>query len=115
VLWPTDDDLKHRRVRVIYHRFHSMRDDGSWIESGLPIPKATMNATLLMRHLKQHPSAAAVLHLHEQLPNVPTVPYAPPGTVRDNLREIIGHVYNIEGHGCIASLDEHGEIYGKWQ
>lgn len=77
--------------------------------------KATMNAPLLLRHLEANPSAAAVLHLHEQLPNVPTVPYAPPGTVRDNLREIVGQAYNIEGHGCIVSLDERGEMYGKWE
>lgn len=76
--------------------------------------KATMNAFLLLRHLEQFPSATAVLHLHEQLPDVPTVPYAPPGTVRDNLREIVAPAYNIEGHGCITILDEHGHMYGKW-
>lgn len=76
--------------------------------------KATMNAFLLLRHLEQHPSATAVLHLHEQLPDVPTVPYAPPGTVRDNMREIVAPAYNIEGHGCITILDEHGHMYGKW-
>jgi hypothetical protein len=105
VLWPTDDDLRNRRVRVI-HQF----EDGTFA----PLPKATMNALLLLRHLKMHPEAAAVLHLHEQLPGVPTVPYAPPGTVRDNMREIVGQAYNIEGHGCIVSLDERGEMYGKW-
>jgi DNA/pantothenate metabolism flavoprotein len=113
VLYPTDADLKQRRVRVIHHGMHEMHD-GKWVESSLSVPKASMNATLLLRHLQAHPSAAAVLHLHEQLPDRPTVPYAPPGTARDNLREIITPAYNIEGHGCIVALDQRGEMYGKW-
>jgi len=78
--------------------------------------KATMNAPLLMRvaqWARQHAQEGScfavrepvVLHLHEQLPGVPTVPYAPPGTDRDNLRDIPGPVFNIEGHGFIACLD----------
>ena len=66
--------------------------------------KATLNAPLLVRVAQKYPQAKAVLHLHEQLPGVPTVPYAPPGTVRDNDREIPGPVFNIEGHGFIQCL-----------
>lgn len=73
--------------------------------------KATLNAPLLSRHLAKYPKAYGVLHLHEQLPGVPTVPYAPPGTVRDSYREAPGPVYNIEGHGFIACLDANGEIW----
>lgn len=84
-------------------------------------PKATMNAPLLVRMacwaqtLGTQGSCFAtgqpvVLHLHEQLPGVPTVPYAPPGTDRDNLREIPGPAFNIEGHGFVACLDENLEI-----
>lgn len=73
--------------------------------------KATLNAPLLSRHLRKYPKAHGVLHLHEQLPGVPTVPYAPPGTVRDSYREAPGPVYNIEGHGFIACLDANGEIW----
>lgn len=65
--------------------------------------KASLNAPLLGRHLKLF--SRAVLHLHEQLPNVPTEPYAPPGTVRDNWRAIPGPSYNIEGHGFISVVD----------
>lgn len=72
--------------------------------------KATLNAPLLLRHLVQWPKAGAVLHLHEQLPGEPTVPYAPPGTTRDNLREIVAPVYNIEHHGCIAAVDAEGNL-----
>lgn len=73
--------------------------------------KATLNAPLLARHFVKYPEAAGVLHLHEQLPNVPTLPYAPPGTLRDTYREIPGPVYNILGHGFIACLDKDGEIW----
>lgn len=72
--------------------------------------KATLNAPLLIRVLQKYPKATAVLHLHEQLPGVPTVPYAPPGTYRDGERTIPGPVFNIEGHGFIACLDHHLRI-----
>lgn len=65
--------------------------------------KATLNAPLLIRVALKY--GKPVLHLHEQLPGVPTVPYAPPGTVRDSHRDIPGPVFNIEGHGFIACLD----------
>lgn len=80
-----------------------------------PGPKATLNAPLLVRmweHWKHHPQVVAVLHLHEQLPNVPTAVYAPPGTVRDNLRDLdnLPPAFNINGHGFIACLDAYGKI-----
>ena len=101
VLRLTPDDLKQRRVCVIRP------------EQLQTVPKATLNAPLLLRHLETFPWAAAVLHLHEELPGYPTVVYAPPGTCRDNLREIVGPVYNIQGHGCIATLDARGEVWGS--
>lgn len=73
------------------------------------ISKATLNAPLLIRVAKAYGNRP-VLHLHEQLPGYPTVPYAPPGTVRDNDRDIPGPVFNIEGHGFIACLDDKLEI-----
>jgi len=79
-----------------------------------PGPKATLNAPLLIRFWekwKDHPRATAVLHLHEQLPGIPTVPYAPPGTERDNLRELPAvPAFNIAGHGFVACVDADGEI-----
>ncbi len=77
-----------------------------------PREKATLNAPLLIRVGQKYPQATAILHLHEQLPGVPTVPYAPPSTVRDNEREIPGPVFNIEGHGFIACLDHNLDIMG---
>ena len=72
--------------------------------------KATLNAALLTAVARTY-RPTAVLHLHEQIPNVPEVPYAPPGTVRDNDRKIPGPVFNIRGHGFIACLDSNLEIF----
>lgn len=66
-------------------------------------PKPTLNAPLLIRFAAQF-GHRAVLHFHEQVPGLPTLPYAPPGTVRDNMRELppVCHTgFNIEGHGCV--------------
>ena len=67
--------------------------------------KATLNAPLLIRTGNTY-KAAAVLHQHQQLEGALTEPYAPPGTVRDNLRSIPGPVFNIEGHGFIKCYNE---------
>lgn len=76
--------------------------------------KATTNAPLLIRVAMENAVLTTqglrqpiVLHLHEQLPGVPTVPYGPPGTDRDNLRVLPdgARAFNIEGHGFIACLD----------
>lgn len=71
--------------------------------------KATLNAPLLIR-VSQKYENRPVLHLHEFLPNVPTVPWAQPGSVADNERDIPGPAFNIEGHGFVAVLDENLEI-----
>ena len=78
--------------------------------------KATLNAPLLARHLKKYPQATAVVHYHAPVEEdigikglLPVVPHAPPGTARDNEREIPGPCYYIEGHGWIIALDENFE------
>lgn len=73
--------------------------------------KATLNAPLLVRMCQAFPKAKAILHLHEQLPGVPTMPYAPPSMLDDGNRVIPGPVFNIEDHGFIACLDESMEIW----
>lgn len=75
--------------------------------------KATLNAPLLARVAQQYQvhRPVAVLHLHEQIPGAPTVPYAPPGTVRDNEREIPFPIFNIEGHGFIACLKPNLDLW----
>ncbi len=76
-----------------------------------PGHKATLNAPLMIRMGQRYPKATAILHLHEQMPGVPTVPWAQPGSVADNERDIPGPVFNIEGHGFIACLDGTLEIW----
>ena len=73
--------------------------------------KATLNAPLLIRMCQAYPTATAILHLHEQLPNVPTEPYAVPSMLADGNRVIPGPVFNIEHHGFIACLDDNLEIW----
>lgn len=73
--------------------------------------KATLNAPLLIRHLEKYPEAAGVVHYHEDAGKGqwPVVEHAPPGTVRDNQREIPAASYYIEGHGWIIAVDAKGE------
>jgi hypothetical protein len=72
--------------------------------------KATVNAPLLWKMLKNFGAASAILHLHEDLPGVPTVDYAPPGTVRDSDRRDLPPAFNIRGHGFVACLNRYGDI-----
>jgi hypothetical protein len=62
--------------------------------------KATLNAPLLFRVMLGF-DARAVVHLHEEDSLWPTLPYAPPGTARDNDRPFAKPAFNIEGHGCV--------------
>jgi hypothetical protein len=73
--------------------------------------KATLNAPLLVRMCQKYPKATAILHLHEQLPDVPIEPYAQPSTMHDGNRIIPGPVFNIEHHGFIACLDHNLDIW----
>jgi len=70
--------------------------------------KASLNTPLLIKHLRTYPEAPAVLHQHRQLPDVETAFYYPPGTERDNNREILGPKYNIAGHGFVATVNKYG-------
>ena len=47
--------------------------------------KASLNAPLLAR-MFDNPAVDYIVHYHEQVPGLPTYPYAPPGTVRDSIR-----------------------------
>jgi hypothetical protein len=62
--------------------------------------KATLNAPLLLRVMDRF-KANAVIHLHEESKDWPTLPYAPPGTERDNNRTFETPAFNIDGHGCV--------------
>ena len=66
--------------------------------------KASLNAPLLIRAAMQF-GWTKVIHFHDQVGHLPTLSYAPPGTVRDNSRHLHSiackHGFNIEGHGCV--------------
>lgn len=66
--------------------------------------KASLNAPLLAR-LFENEAVDHIVHYHQQEPTLPTLQYAPPGTVRDSNRP--NHVsFNIEGHGCMLLFDK---------
>lgn len=72
---------------------------------GMP-KKASLNAPLLAR-LFENPEVDHIVHYHEQEPALPTLPYAPPGTVRDSERA--NHTsFNIAEHGCILLFNKEG-------
>ena len=68
--------------------------------------KASLNAPLFDR-MFENPEVDAVVHYHEQVPGLPTYPYAPPGSVRDTNRPNAGS-FNINEHGCILLFDIEG-------
>jgi hypothetical protein len=67
--------------------------------------KATLNAPLLLSVLAKY-GEVAVVHLHEEPRQFVTLPYAPPGSVRDNDRDLpdLDIPFNLEGHGCVFTL-----------
>jgi hypothetical protein len=68
--------------------------------------KPTLNAPLLIRFAMQF-NYNAVLHYHQLVEMLPTLPYAQPGTVRDNCRELpeeCRNGFNIKGHGCVIPV-----------
>ncbi len=68
--------------------------------------KASLNAPLLAT-LFENPAVDRIVHYHEQEPDLPTYPYAPPGTVRDSRRPNITS-FNIAEHGCMLLFDRQG-------
>jgi len=68
--------------------------------------KASLNAPLLDKIFKANPRAKAVIHIHRRRPNLPQLPYAPPGTVRDSLRDLPEGDFEIEHHGVFHVITE---------
>ncbi len=69
--------------------------------------KASLNAPLLSQ-MFYNPAVDVVVHYHEQVPELTTYEYAPPGTVRDS-RRLNGNSFNIREHGCILLFDQDGK------
>ena len=70
--------------------------------------KATLNAPLLDRIFQTMPTVQSIVHAHHQLDELPTLPYAPPGSVRDTEREATSS-FNIAEHGCFLLFDNAGK------
>jgi hypothetical protein len=71
--------------------------------------KASLNAPLLAAMFKDCPRLQAVVHWHAKSlsKDVPVLPYAPPGTVRDSMRCLWGEdMFFIEGHGMFKVFFE---------
>ena len=71
--------------------------------------KASLNAPLIDMVFKTVPKAVSVVHYHQTDNELITLPYAFPGTIRDSLRNIPGHSFNIEYHGTFLLLDKEGK------
>lgn len=73
--------------------------------------RATLNAPLLARIFEAMPEVQTIVHGHVQVPSLPTLPYAPPGTVRDSQRDLSeNNSFNIAEHGCFFLLDKDGRL-----
>lgn len=62
--------------------------------------RATLNAPLLDRIFRARPDVDAIVHYHDTEPNLPVLPWAPPGTVRDSDRKVSGP-FVIDRHGTV--------------
>ena len=80
--------------------------------------RASLNAPLLHYIFRVRHDADYIVHYHEQHEELDTYPYAPPGTVRDSMRDNFRMVdldektasFNIENHGCILIFDKEGKM-----
>lgn len=89
-MFTANDAVFVTSVNTALKEIHTVRGD-----------KATLNAPLLLRVMETF-SAESVVHFHDENPDWEVVPYAPPGTVRDNNRVLPKNsFFNIDGHGCI--------------
>ena len=68
--------------------------------------KASLNAPLLDWIFKHNPDVEIVVHYHKQMEGLHTLPYAPPGTVRDSQRAC-PESFNIDNHGCFLFFNKY--------
>lgn len=78
--------------------------------------KATLNAPLLDRIFKNNSRANCIVHFHKFYDSLNSsahmLPYAPPGTVRDTMRDKsqIESSFHINEHGSFLLFDKNGSI-----
>jgi len=71
--------------------------------------KASLNSPLLWNVFKKTPSAKYILHYHQQKEGLPSVEWAPPGTLREFELARRGS-FNVKLHGAILVYDEKGKL-----
>ena len=71
--------------------------------------KASLNAPLLWNVFQKNPRAEYILHYHKQREDLPTVEWAPPGTLREAQLARKGS-FNIKQHGTIEIYNKKGEL-----
>ena len=70
-------------------------------------PKATLDAALLSCIFMENRNVDVIVHFHEQIPDLMTIPYAPPGTVREATGVPLTS-FRMEHHGSYLYFDEEG-------
>jgi len=72
--------------------------------------KASLNAPLIDTIFREFPSARTVIHYHEVTIDRWALPYAPPGTVRDSVRDLpdlnTKRSFEIRGHGTFVIMED---------
>lgn len=71
--------------------------------------KASLNAPLLWNAFRKSRDAVYIIHYHRQRKDLPTVDWAPPGTLREYNLARRGS-FNVFGHGAIEIYDKKGDL-----
>ncbi|MCW6160439.1 MAG: phosphopantothenoylcysteine decarboxylase [Candidatus Micrarchaeales archaeon] len=71
--------------------------------------KASLNTPLLWNVFRKNRDAAYIIHYHRQRKGLPTVGWAPPGTLREYNLARKGS-FNVFGHGAIEIYDKKGDL-----
>jgi phosphopantothenoylcysteine decarboxylase/phosphopantothenate--cysteine ligase len=71
--------------------------------------KASLNAPLLWHAFKRNRRAAYIIHYHKQRKGLPTVEWAPPGTLREYKSARKGS-FNLGRHGAVELYDKKGNL-----
>ncbi|MHA2426997.1 MAG: phosphopantothenoylcysteine decarboxylase domain-containing protein [Candidatus Hermodarchaeia archaeon] len=72
--------------------------------------KATMNAPTIHRMFQAYPEARYILHSHKQIKELPTNPYAFPGTHEEDEMPL-KCAFNVKHHGYYSALNSREELY----
>lgn len=93
-------------VHKVHHRIrHVLVGKTIYLDNESP-PKASLNAPLLHNIFKSDPRVWGIVHTHQTGTGLLTLPYAPPGTIRDSQRDVPTEDFEIRSHGTFTHLRE---------